>query len=97
MKLYETGFSPLPPGSTKERQIMRNRLPDSPHLPGIRLMQEGDVKDVTTLLQAYHSKFDIAPVYSEEEVRHWFLQKGEDNNKVIWAYVVEVSFMSKRR
>jgi hypothetical protein len=90
IKLYETGFSPLPIGSSKERQIMRYRLPDLPHLQGIRLMEERDVQRVTELLKSYLWKFDLAPVYSEEEVTHWFLHKGDEESRVIWTYVVEV-------
>jgi len=90
MKLYETKFSPLPIGSTKERQVLRNKLPDSTRLEGLRLMEEKDVESVTKLLGTYLGKFDLAPVYSEEEVRHWFLHKGDDKTRVIWTYVVEV-------
>jgi len=90
MKLYDTGFSPLPPGTTKERMVMRNRLPEATHLPGMRLMEEKDVKVVSKLLRTYLEKFDLAPIYSELEVRHWFLHKGDDGARVVWAYVVEV-------
>ena len=90
MKLFETGFSPLLPGATKERMVMRNKLPDSTSLLGIRLMEEKDVNSVTTLLGTYLGKFDLAPVYTAEEVRHWFLHKGDEETRVIWTYVVEV-------
>ena len=89
-KLYETGFSPLPLGMTKERMVLRNRLPEVTHLPGIRLIEERDVDAVRKLLGTYLQKFDLAPVYSEEEVRHWFLHKGSEETRVIWAYVVDV-------
>lgn len=91
LKLYETGFSPLPPGSTKERMIKRNKLPEMTKTEGLRLMEERDVKSVAGLLKQYLEKFDLAPVYSEEEVHHWFLHKGDDETRVIWTYVVEVS------
>lgn len=91
IKLYETGFSPLPPGSTKERMVLRNRVPDVAKVRGVRLMEEKDVPAVTGLLRLYLQKFDLAPQYSEEEVRHWFLHKGEDQtDRVIWTYVVQV-------
>src|SRR5271170_772954 len=61
MKLYETAFSPLPPGATKERMVKRNRLPEATHLPGMRLMEEKDVKVVCKLLKTYLEKFDLAP------------------------------------
>jgi len=53
-------------------------------------MEEKDVKVVCKLLQTYLQKFDLAPVYSEKEVWHWFLHKGDDLIRVIWAYIVEV-------
>lgn len=90
LKLYETGFSPLPPGSTKERMIKRNKLPDHTQLPGLRQMEEKDVLAVTKLLKSYLDGFDLVPVYSEEEVKHWFLHKGDKQTRVIWTYVVEV-------
>jgi glycylpeptide N-tetradecanoyltransferase len=91
MKLYDTGFSPLPPGTTKERMVMRNRLPEATHLLGIRLMEEKDVQEVCKLLRTYLQKFDLAPIYSKDEVQHWFLHKGDNTTRVVWAYVVEVS------
>lgn len=94
-KLYETGFSPFPPGASKERMVLRNRLPDSPRLQGVRLMEKGDVAALTMLLKTYSKKFDLAPVYSEEEIRHWFLHDGDDESKVIWTYVVEVCSYAK--
>ena len=95
MKLFQTSFSPLPPGSTKERMLRRYKLPDSPHLPGLRQMEKTDVKPVTALLKSYLDKFDLAPVYSEEDVRHWFLSKEDESNRVIWTYVIEVPSLDK--
>jgi glycylpeptide N-tetradecanoyltransferase len=89
-KLFETGFSSLPPGTTKERMELRNRLPSSTHLQGIRLMEERDVAAITALLRTYSRKFDLTPVYPEEEIRHWFPHKGDDESRVIWTYVLEV-------
>ena len=90
MKLFQTGFSPLPLGSTKERMMLRNKLPDSARLSGIRLMEEKDVNSVTALLGTYLGKFDLAPVYTVDEVSHWFLHKGDEENRVIWTYVIDV-------
>lgn len=70
--------------------MKRNKLPDATQMPGLRLMDGKDVKAVTKLLKNYLSKFDLVPVYSEEEVRHWFLHKGDEETRVIWSYVVEV-------
>jgi len=92
LKLYETGFSPLPPKSTKERMVLRNKLPENTNIPGMRLMEEKDVESVTKLLDSYLAKFDLSPVYTEEEIRHWLLHKVDDEGqRVIWTYVVPVS------
>ena len=69
---------------------MRNRLPDTTKIEGIRLMEERDVEAVTVLSGAFLGKFDLAPVYSEEHIRHWLLHEGDEETRVIWTYVVEV-------
>lgn len=89
-KLYETRFSPLPPGSTRERMVKRYKVGGETQLKGMRLMEGRDVKRVTELLKDFLAKFDLAPVYEEDEVEHWFLHKGDDKTRVIWTYVVEV-------
>jgi len=53
-------------------------------------MEEKDVPAVTKLLKSYLDGFDLVPVYTEEEVKHWFLHKGDEQIRVIWTYVVEV-------
>lgn len=50
-------------------------------------MVEGDVKQVTALLQKYLSKFHLRPVMGEEEVKHWFLPQ----ENIIDTFVVEVA------
>jgi glycylpeptide N-tetradecanoyltransferase len=71
--------------------IKKNKVPEKTHLEGLRMMEEKDVKEVTALLKQYLLRFDLAPVYSEEEVHHWFLHKGDEESRVVWAYVVEVN------
>lgn len=90
LKLYDVQFSPLPENSTKQRQIAKYQLPDKTATPGLRVMEKKDVPEVHQLLDRYLKKFEIAPVFTEEEIQYWLLgnDKGE---KVIWAYVVEVS------
>ncbi|KAI5809768.1 acyl-CoA N-acyltransferase [Peziza echinospora] len=88
LKLYEVGFSPLPPGSTKQRQISKYFLPSHTATPGLRLMESKDVKEVQSLLQRYLQKFEVAPELDAEEIDYWLLHKG-DGERVIWTYVVE--------
>lgn len=49
-------------------------------------MGDGDVKQVTALLQKHLSQFHLWPVMGEEEVKHWFLPQ----ENIIDTYVVEV-------
>lgn len=95
-KLYEAGFSPLPPGSTKQRQVLRYKLPEKTGTKGLRLMEGRDVEEVTRLLRAYLGGMEVAQEFTEEEVRHWFLgpEPGAGGGKspegrVVHTYVVE--------
>lgn len=90
-KLYEIGFSPLPPNSKPEWQIRKFQLPERPTTKGLREMQKKDVPAVHKLMQRYQDRFDLAPVWDEEETAHWFLQpRAEGEEQAVWTYVVEV-------
>ncbi|KAK9961096.1 hypothetical protein ABG768_008907 [Culter alburnus] len=86
-KLVEVKFSHLSRNMTLQRTMKLYRLPDSTRTPGLRSMGEGDVKQVTALLQKYLSRFHLRPVMGEEEVKHWFLPQ----ENIIDTYVVEGS------
>ena len=102
-KLVDTGFSQPQPGMPLERMVKMNDIPAStparPQPEGFREMEEKDVQGVTKLLCAYLSRFELAPVFTEGEVRHTFLSgRGEGEyidgkamraKQVVWAYVVE--------
>ena len=91
-KLYEIGFSPLPPGSKPSQQIKRYQLPDHGKLKGVREITADDVDAVLSLLTRYLERFDMAPEYTKEEFIHWFVSTTQDREeRVVWAYVVEVS------
>jgi glycylpeptide N-tetradecanoyltransferase len=87
-KLYESGFSQLPRGTSVQRQSLRFRLPPNPSIPGVRPMQAKDVDQVTNLLAKYLARFDISQVFSKDEIRHWALQ-SPNAEQVVWSYVVE--------
>lgn len=90
LKLYEVGFSPLPHGSTKARQITKNRLPVTTSTPGLRPMELKDADAVADLLERYLRRFDLNQAFSKEEVEHWLLHKDvPGKEQVIWSYVVE--------
>lgn len=91
-KLYEVGFSPLPHNSKPQFQIRKYALPDHTSTRGLRLMEGKDVDAVLDLLKRYLARFDMAPIFTREEVVHWLLHKKDaPGEQVIWSYVVEVS------
>ncbi|KAL1993145.1 hypothetical protein VTN49DRAFT_3902 [Thermomyces lanuginosus] len=90
LKLYEVGFSHLPPGSTKARQITRNHLPSQTATPGLRPLEERDLDATYDLLERFLSRYDINPAFTKEEIDHWLLHRPERSpEQVVWSYVVE--------
>ena len=93
-KLYTVGFSPMPHGSTKIRQVAKYKLPDRTSTSGLRLMKDADIPAVTDLLGRYLKRVNLAQEFSEEEVKHWLLDNEADPKsakRVVWTYVVEDS------
>lgn len=95
LKLYEVGFSPLPPGRSKSQMVARNALPANTSTKGWREMEVGDIDAVLDLLGRYLKRFDLAQEFTREEVEHWFVsvQKGEE--RVVWTFVVEDEMTGK--
>lgn len=89
VKLYEVGFSPLPPGSTKTRQVAKNHLPSETSTPGLRPMVPKDIDAVRDLLERYLRRFDLNQVFTKEEIDHWLVHKDNIKEQVVWSYVVE--------
>lgn len=89
-KLYDVGFSPLPHGSTRQRQVLKYKLPERTSTNGLRPMEAKDADQVKDLLTRYLARTHLAQEFSKEEVEHWFINKEKDADKqVVWAYVVE--------
>lgn len=74
-------------------------VPPEPTLPGWREMREDDVEQVGKLLRRYLERFEVAPIYTDEDIRYWLLSgrgegeagaNGRREKQVVWAYVVEV-------
>ena len=84
-KLIEVRFSYLQRNMTMQRTIKLYRLPDAPKTPGFRKMVDADCPKAFKLLNDYLKKFDLSPMFTEDEFRHWFLPR--DN--VIDSFVVE--------
>lgn len=90
-KLYEIGFSPLPANSKPSYQVMKYKLPEKTLVKGLREMKEKDIPAVSKLLHQYMKRYDLAPVYDDTEMKHWFLDTSEaGDERVVYSYVVEV-------
>lgn len=51
------------------------------------------MEQVLDLATKYLAKFDMAPLFTKEEIEHWFVPKKQDPaEQVIYTYVVEVSY-----
>ncbi|KAH7273351.1 glycylpeptide N-tetradecanoyltransferase [Fusarium solani] len=88
-KLYECGFSPLPPNSKPQYQVRKYHLPESTSTKGLRPMEEKDLEAVMDLYKRYTSRFDMTPEFTREEAYHWFVPKIEPSGEqVVWTYVV---------
>jgi glycylpeptide N-tetradecanoyltransferase len=70
---------------TMQRTIKLYKLPDQPKTPGFRQITAKDITKAFKLLSGYLEKFDLAPIFDEEEFTHWFLPK----NNIIECFVVE--------
>jgi len=56
-------------------------------------MEKKDIDQVLDLLKRFLLKYDLAPIFTREEIEHWLLtQSGE---QVVWSYVVEVSYLNQ--
>ncbi|RDW82511.1 glycylpeptide N-tetradecanoyltransferase [Coleophoma cylindrospora] len=89
-KLYEVGFSPMPRHSTVAQQIRNYKLPEKTSTKGLRQMEAKDLDAVLALFKSYMGKFDMAPVFTKEEIDHWMLHKNDaPGDRVVWTYVVE--------
>lgn len=90
LKLYEVGFSALPTGSTKARQVTKNYLPSKTSTPGLRPMQTKDTEQVHDLLNRYMKRFELAQNFTREEVEHLLVHKEKPGTEqIVFAYVVE--------
>ncbi|CAM1504682.1 Fc.00g022730.m01.CDS01 [Cosmosporella sp. VM-42] len=89
-KLYECGFSPLPPNSKPQYQVRKYALPENTSTKGLREMKEADIDAVMNLLKRYTGRYDMVPEFSKEEAYHWLVPKIEPSGEqVVWTYVVE--------
>ena len=99
-KLVDVGFTYIPRNSTLARMMRLNKLPTTPHLPGIREMTSNDIPQVATLFTRYMERFTMTPIMDLDELKHMFLSGlgegpapqdglGRRDKQVVWPYVVE--------
>jgi glycylpeptide N-tetradecanoyltransferase len=86
---------------TLARMIRIFKVPSTVQLgKSLREMEEKDVPEVANLYTRFMERYDMAPIMTEDEVRHQFLsgkgtrEKSKDDSRregqVVWTYVVEV-------
>ncbi|RDB20961.1 Glycylpeptide N-tetradecanoyltransferase [Hypsizygus marmoreus] len=99
-KLVDIKFCYIPRNMTLARMIRVNKVPSYHSIPGIREMEERDLLQVADLFTRYMKRFDMAPVFDIDEVKHQFLSgvgtgavgeggPGRRVGQVTWAYVIE--------
>jgi glycylpeptide N-tetradecanoyltransferase len=79
----------MPAGSTKQRQILRFKLPDKTNTAGLRPLEEKDIDATLDLLKRYLARMDMAQEFSKAEFQHWMLPNAETKEQVVWSYVIE--------
>lgn len=84
---FQIKFSNLSRNMTMQRTIKLYKLPDVPRTPGFRALKESDIPQAHQLLCEYLNGFNLIPVFTEDEFRHWFSPRSG----IISAYVVEDS------
>jgi len=70
---------------TMQRVIKLYRLPEETKVKGIRQLEKEDIPKAHALLTKHLESFDLAPVFSEEEFKHWF----EPKTDIVDCYIVE--------
>ncbi|XP_011495027.1 PREDICTED: glycylpeptide N-tetradecanoyltransferase 2 [Ceratosolen solmsi marchali] len=84
-KLIEIKFSHLSRNMTMQRTLKFYKLPETTKVPGFRKFASDDVAQCHKLLNNYLNKFDLAPIFTQEEFTHWFMpQTG-----IVDTFVVE--------
>lgn len=58
---------------TMARTVKLYRLPTEPKTPGFREMRPEDSEHVVDILNKYLERFQLAPVFTQEEVQYWYV------------------------
>ncbi|BFZ01130.1 hypothetical protein BsWGS_04169 [Bradybaena similaris] len=84
-KLIEVKFSHLTRNMTMQRTLKLYKLPEQPRTPGFRELTPSDVPEAHKLLFEFMQKYQLAPLFTEEDFRHWFMPRSG----IINSFVVE--------
>lgn len=84
-KLLDIRFSGLKAREKRKDHIKKYTLPSEPTVPGLKPMEMKHTEQVKVMLNDYLARFDLAPVFSVEEVQHWLLTRED----VVYSFVVE--------
>ncbi|KAH8296174.1 hypothetical protein KR054_002577 [Drosophila jambulina] len=74
-KLVDVRFTHLARNMTMQRTMKLYKLPDQPKTKGYRRITAKDMDKAHKLLEDYLKRFQLCPVFSKEEFRHWFTPK----------------------
>ncbi|KAG6918147.1 hypothetical protein DXG01_016336 [Tephrocybe rancida] len=99
-KLIDIKFAYVPRNMTLARMIRVNKVSSAYTVPGLRQMEDRDVLQVADLFTRYMQRFNMAPVFDVDEVKHQFMSgvgtgevgdggPGRRVGQVTWTYVVE--------
>lgn len=84
-KLIDVKFSHLSRNMTMKRTLKLFSLPETTRVPGFRELKEADIPKAHKILCEFFLRFDLAPIFSEEEFKHWFLPR----DGIVYTFVVE--------
>ncbi|CAG5120226.1 unnamed protein product [Candidula unifasciata] len=84
-KLIEVKFSHLSRNMTMQRTLKLYKLPEQPKTPGFRELTPADVPEAYLLLSQFMQRYQLVPVFSIEEFKHWFVPRPG----IVYSYVVE--------
>lgn len=82
-KLIEVKFSHLSRKMTMQRTLKLYKLPEQPKTANLMLMELSHIDGAYKLLQNYLKKFDLAPQFSRDDFRYYFMPR----DGVIYSYV----------
>jgi len=92
-KLVDVRFSHLARNMTMQRTMKLYKLPDQPKTKGYRRITAKDMDKAHKLLEDYLKRFQLSPVFSKEEFRHWFTPK----EGIIDCFVVAETLTARYR